>query len=231
MSRMTRRVLFEGACASAVGHLYGRHRTSCDPSLETEEGPFFPVEDIPPTNDLTRVAEKESIALGDVIYVAGAVVDFDCVPVPGAAVAIWQADRNGRYRHPDAEGQDLLDPSFSYFGRTLTDEEGRYVFKTILPKPYIFEGLHRARHIHFEIVRQGFDRRVSEMYFPGHDDNRRRRGDDVWRSRDPARRAVLISSRMSEPQRDAFRITERGAPAFCMNFQLSSDLALQTQPG
>jgi protocatechuate 3,4-dioxygenase beta subunit len=64
-----------------------------------------------------------------------------------------------------------LDPNFTGAGRTLTDENGEYLFTTIKPGPYPW-GNHvnawRPAHIHFSLFGSAFTQRlVTQMYFPG----------------------------------------------------------------
>jgi protocatechuate 3,4-dioxygenase beta subunit len=120
-------------------------------------------------NDLTRQHAGE--AMGERILVHGRVLDEDGRPVRGALVEVWQANAAGRYRHK-VDGHDApLDPNFSGAGRFITDEEGRYFFKTIKPGPYPW-GNHynawRPAHIHFSLFGAGIlSRLVTQMYFPG----------------------------------------------------------------
>ena len=58
------------------------------------------------------------------------------MPVRGALVEVWQANAAGRYRHKVDDHRAPLDPNFTGAGRTLTDDNGRYSFKTIKPGPY-----------------------------------------------------------------------------------------------
>ena len=117
-------------------------------------------------NDLT--AQQP---VGERIYVHGRLLDEDGNPVRGALVEIWQANAAGRYRH-EADTYDApLDPNFAGEGRTLTDENGYYCFKTIKPGPYPWGNHHNAwrpSHIHFSLFGKGIlSRLVTQMYFPG----------------------------------------------------------------
>lgn len=120
-------------------------------------------------NDLT--AQHYADPIGERIYVHGRVLDEDGRAVRGALVEIWQANAAGRYRHK-VDGHDApLDPNFTGAGRTLTDENGYYCFKTIKPGPYPW-GNHynawRPAHIHFSLFGAGIlSRLVTQMYFPG----------------------------------------------------------------
>ena len=120
-------------------------------------------------NDLT--AQHADEPLGERIYVHGRVLDEDGRPVRGALVEVWQANAGGRYRHKVDTYGAPLDPNFSGGGRTLTDENGYYWFKTIKPGPYPW-GNHynawRPSHIHFSLFGAGIlSRLVTQMYFPG----------------------------------------------------------------
>jgi protocatechuate 3,4-dioxygenase beta subunit len=120
-------------------------------------------------NDLTK--QYDGDPLGERIFVHGRVLNEDGLPVRGALIEVWQANAAGRYRHK-VDGHDApLDPNFSGAGRLITDEEGRYFFKTIKPGPYPW-GNHynawRPAHIHFSLFGAGIlSRLVTQMYFPG----------------------------------------------------------------
>ena len=120
-------------------------------------------------NDLT--AQHGEDPIGERIVVHGRVLDESGKPVRGALVEVWQANAAGRYRHKVDSYDAPLDPNFSGGGRTLTDEQGRYWFKTIKPGPYPW-GNHynawRPSHIHFSLFGAGIlSRLVTQMYFPG----------------------------------------------------------------
>ncbi|MGA2536237.1 MAG: protocatechuate 3,4-dioxygenase subunit beta, partial [Terracidiphilus sp.] len=105
------------------------------------------------------------------ILVHGRVLDEDGRPVRGALIEVWQANAAGRYRHKVDTYDAPLDPNFTGGGRMLTDEFGRYFFKTIKPGPYPW-GNHynawRPAHIHFSLFGAGIlSRLVTQMYFPG----------------------------------------------------------------
>ncbi len=65
--------------------------------------------------------------------------------VADAIIEIWQANSHGRYHHP-ADTRNLpLDPGFTDFGRTSTDEEGRYWFDTVKPGQCLVRAGNRRR--------------------------------------------------------------------------------------
>lgn len=120
-------------------------------------------------NDLT--AQHSGDPVGERIFVHGRVLDEDGRPLRGALVEVWQANAAGRYRHKIDSYDAPLDPNFTGAGRALTDDEGRYTFKTIKPGPYPWVNHHNAwrpSHIHFSLFGAGIlSRLVTQMYFPG----------------------------------------------------------------
>lgn len=159
------------ASTSALGAAVER---ACRPATpEQTEGPFYPVKDQPDKDsDLTTVRGRATRARGEVIYVHGVVTDEDCQPVRGAVVEIWQACSSGRYNHPGDDNPAPLDPDFQYWGRALTDSEGRYRFKTILPGAYPADSdWIRPPHIHFKVHRKGYHELTTQLYFEGHPHN------------------------------------------------------------
>lgn len=132
------------------------------------EGPFYPIDHrIEKDGDLTRVEGAVAEPEGQLIYVQGKVVDGECRPIPKALVEIWQACASGRYNHELDESNPLkLDPNFQYFGQALTDEQGSYIFKTIVPGHYpAGDGWIRPAHIHFKVSKLGFRELITQMYF------------------------------------------------------------------
>lgn len=110
-------------------------------------------------------------ALGPRIVVYGRLADEAGRPVPGALIEIWQANAGGRYRHAKEGYIAPLDPNFGGCGRTITDEDGRYEFRTVQPGPYPWpNGPNdwRPAHIHFSILGRAFTQRlITQMYFEG----------------------------------------------------------------
>lgn len=65
--------------------------------------------------------------------------------------------------------RERLDPNFLGFGRTMTDETGRYRFRTIMPGSYLARpdiDRWRPAHVHVSI-RGGSARLIAQMYFQG----------------------------------------------------------------
>ena len=129
------------------------------------EGPFYPTEwRDDADNDLVVVKGAASKALGRVVHIEGRVLSVSGAPIGNAAVEIWQCDSQGIYRHPrDEGGSRRRDGGFQGRGRTLTDADGRYRFRTIRPVPY---GL-RTPHIHFKVVPPTGRLLITQMYVFG----------------------------------------------------------------
>lgn len=123
-------------------------------------------------NDLLHnfAASGES-AIGPRILVHGKVLDETGRGVPGALLEIWQANAGGRYRHARDGYNAPLDPNFGGCGRTITDDEGAYVFRTIQPGAYPWPNRAndwRPAHIHFSLFGHAFAQRlITQMYFEG----------------------------------------------------------------
>ena len=141
-------------------------------SLSEVTGPMFGRDEIGPLdNDLIRNYAKDGEAIGERIIVHGHVRDENGRPVPDTLVEFWQANAGGRYRHRNDTYIAPIDPNFGGCGRTLTDDEGHYFFRTIKPGAYPFRNAvndWRPAHIHFSIFGSGFAQRlITQMYFEG----------------------------------------------------------------
>ncbi|MFX4008362.1 protocatechuate 3,4-dioxygenase subunit beta, partial [Streptococcus suis] len=91
--------------------------------------------------------------------VHGRVVDERGVGVAGALLEFWQANAGGRYRHKREGYLAALDLNFGGCGRTITDEDGYYRFRTVKPGAYPWpNGVNdwRPAHIHFSVFGHGF---------------------------------------------------------------------------
>ncbi|WDI31843.1 hypothetical protein PUV54_01405 [Hyphococcus flavus] len=212
--QITRRSLLGTSVGAAALADQALAKTFCASTLVTEPGPFFPVKNMNFAADLAGGHNGGAQASGKLLYVYGVVRDGQCQPVQGARVAIWQADAEGHYDHPRAEGHDDLDPNFQYFGEIETSETGFYRFRTIQPKSYVAFGLNRAAHIHFRIAAPGVETMTTEMYFAGAEHDERRMNDVVWSSRPaPARESLIVESMLAVNKSDLGVEAEPGALA------------------
>ncbi|GCE16804.1 protocatechuate 3,4-dioxygenase subunit alpha [Dictyobacter kobayashii] len=128
-------------------------------------GPFFSPALL--REDCRRNILTSPQTVGARIRIEGIVVDGDGLPVPDALVEIWQANAHGRYNHPSDQGSAPLDPSFSGFGRSGTDENGAYWFETVKPGGVSFDEQQlQAPHICITVFARGLlNHLVTRLYF------------------------------------------------------------------
>lgn len=133
-----------------------------------------------------HVVESPPRALGDDIdlvggdqpcVVTGRVTDPDGAAVAGAAVDVWQCDEHGFYDVQDPDHQPLGN------GRGLfaTDADGRFWFRTVVPRYYpiptdgpvgdLLEATarhpYRPAHIHFIVTAPGFVPLTTHVFVAG----------------------------------------------------------------
>ena len=123
-------------------------------------------------------------------------LEGDGRPVPDALVEIWPANAAGRYNHP-AGGRDLpLDPGFTGYGRTGTDEAGAFWFETVKPGAAPCDATQQqAPHICVTVFARGLlNHLLTRLYF----------ADEAANSADPVlalvsteRRVTLLADRRS----------------------------------
>lgn len=129
-------------------------------------GPFYPLDKINVDADLVFIEGHSEKASGDIVIIEGLVLDQYDQALSRAQVEIWQACASGRYNHVDDPNPAPLDPHFKYWGKDITDANGFYRFRTIIPGSYpAEEGWDRPAHIHFKITCEGFDDVTTQMYF------------------------------------------------------------------
>lgn len=136
----------------------------------TVEGPFHVV-DSPP-----RAAGDSIDLMGGTVpcVVRGQVRDPDGRPLAGAAVDVWQCTEDGFYdvQQPDVQ------PAGNGRGLFITDDEGRYWFRTVVPSHYpipddgpvgrLLEatGRHpyRPAHVHFVVTAPGHSELTTHIF-------------------------------------------------------------------
>jgi len=143
-------------------------------------GPFF-------TEDAPDVPLGESIASegkGKYMYVEGHVRDTSGAPIPGAVIETWETDDKGFY---DTQYEDRVVPDCR--GRLVTDKDGKYGYRAIVPIAYpipgdgpvgsllLALGRHNIRpnHLHMMIDAPGFRKLTTALYPDG----------DIYLSSDP----------------------------------------------
>jgi protocatechuate 3,4-dioxygenase, alpha subunit len=144
-------------------------------------GPFF-------HNALIRGGENIMVndqTRGTRIWLRGRVLDGDAQPVPDAMLEIWQADTSGRFNHESDAEHAQADPHFVGFGRSPTDANGAYWFRTIKPGPR-----DAAPHINLRLFMRGLlSHLVTRIYFSDE------ANDAALGFLEPARRSTLIATR------------------------------------
>jgi protocatechuate 3,4-dioxygenase beta subunit len=163
----------------------------------TEEGPVYPAAEIPWLSDFTAVGGPGKRPAGQLVYLFGQILDANGRPLPQATVEVWQADSQGRYKHPQWPGQKGLDPNFGYFGKVKTGQDGSYLFKTVIPNLYHILGITRAPHIHMKMRHPDHGSLTTQVYFEGEQDDEIRAKDPVWMSHAPITRDRLILAKQS----------------------------------
>jgi len=128
----------------------------CDPTTLDfyGEGPFYT--DAPPLmvdNMLTPETEP-----GTKLVISGRVLNLDCAQfIPNTIVDVWHANDAGEY---DNQG-------YNFRGYVVTNDQGFYLFETILPGKYLNGSSFRPAHIHFKITPPGFETLTTQLYFEG----------------------------------------------------------------
>lgn len=145
---------------------------SLENTISEMTGPVFGHNDIDPIdNDLIKNYAKTGDPIGERIIVHGRVLDESGRGVPNTLVEIWQANAGGRYRHKKDTYLAPIDPNFGGCGRTLTDENGFYFFRTVKPGAYPWRNYvnsWRPAHIHVSVFGTSFVQRlITQMYFEG----------------------------------------------------------------
>lgn len=126
-------------------------------TVRTIEGPLY-VAGAPEAVGFARLDDGNDLDNGTVLFMQGTVYGEDGQPLPNAKVEVWHANSLGNYS--------FFDESQSHFNlrrSIITDENGNYAFRSIVPLGYSVpqEGMtqkvlgalgrhgHRPAHIHF----------------------------------------------------------------------------------
>lgn len=189
--QLGRRVIIGGLATTAAALALPRRPVLAGgsgfvPTPPQTTGPFYPVDWLGDAdNDLVRVHGEPTRAMGQITHVIGRVLDRSGAPIQGASIEIWQCDNNGRYHHPGDRSASPPDAGFQGRGRTITDANGSYSFRTIRPVPY--PG--RTPHIHFAVITPA-SQLVTQMYVAGEPQNEK----DflLSRIRDPRQRESVL---------------------------------------
>jgi protocatechuate 3,4-dioxygenase, alpha subunit len=122
----------------------------------------------PEEHYVLNISSPTGTPQGEVIEIAGRVIDGNGNPAPDAMVEIWQANAAGRYASVDDARLDVpLDPYFVGFGRAATSAEGVYRFRTIRPGRVPGPGNSlQAPHLAISVFGRGLLKRLAtRLYF------------------------------------------------------------------
>jgi protocatechuate 3,4-dioxygenase alpha subunit len=136
--------------------------------------------------------EREDVVPGGTpggLELSGSVLDGAGAPVPDAVVELWQAAPDGTFS-PTAG----RDGDESWFGRSLTDSDGRFRFVTVKPgRVGLDDGRLQAPHLELLVFARGLLRPVrTRAYFP--DEPAANASDPVLNGVPEDRRRTLVAT-------------------------------------
>jgi len=150
------------------------HREREGATQTTVLGPFY-VGEHKPTPHGSDISQGIS---GEPMFVRSRVTDLAGRPPAGAEIDVWHADDDGFY---DSQKPSYETQGPSLRARFITDADGRFSFRTILPCSYpiptdgpVGELISatkrhpmRPAHVHFLVKAQGFEPLVTHVFIEG----------------------------------------------------------------
>ena len=144
-------------------------------TIRTIEGPLY-VSGAPEEKGFARLDDGTEDEEGTVLFMQGYVYDEDGNPIPNAKVEAWHANTLGNYSYFD-ESQ----PDFNLRRTIITDDDGKYAFRSIVPLGYSVPpggmtdqvlsalGRHgnRPAHIHFFVSAEGMRKITTQINIDG----------------------------------------------------------------
>jgi protocatechuate 3,4-dioxygenase, alpha subunit len=153
-------------------------------------GPYLKIGllDGPITNRLVEESDPRAIRI------SGVLLDGAGDRVTDGMVEIWQANAAGRYAHPADDREEIpFESGFTGFGRSGTEDGGRFEFVTVKPGrvPWV-DGRLQAPHLLVGVFARGLMKRVAtRMYFPAEENANAE--DPVLQGLEPEERATLVA--------------------------------------
>jgi catechol 1,2-dioxygenase len=143
----------------------------------TIEGPLY-VAGAPESVGFARLDDGAESERAETLFMQGTVFDQAGRPVPGAKVEVWHANLMGNYSFFDR-----TQSAFNFRRTIITDENGRYRFRSIIPVGYgcppegstqqllNLLGRHgqRPAHIHFFVSSPGQRKLTTQINIDGDD--------------------------------------------------------------
>jgi catechol 1,2-dioxygenase len=137
----------------------------------TIEGPLY-VAGAPLCEEYARMDDGAEDGVATPMFLEGRILDLEGHPIAGALVDLWQADSKGNYSHFDKSQSE-----FNLRRRIVTDSEGRYRVRSIVPSGYGCDpsgptqeclnqlGRHgqRPAHIHFFVSASGYEHLTTQI--------------------------------------------------------------------
>ncbi|QIE91221.1 catechol 1,2-dioxygenase [Pseudomonas nitroreducens] len=159
--------LLQDARDEQAGHTGGTPRTI--------EGPLY-VAGAPLAQDEVRMDDGSDAGVAIPMFLEGQVLDLDGNPIAGATVDLWHANTTGMYSFFDQSQSE-----FNLRRRIVTDAQGRYKARSIVPSGYgcppsgttqealDLLGRHgqRPAHIHFFISAPGYRHLTTQINLSG----------------------------------------------------------------
>lgn len=193
----------------------------------TIEGPLY-VAGAPVTNGFARLDDGTEEKDSEPLFMQGTVFGADGKPVPNAQVEVWHANLMGNYSFFDK-----TQSPFNLRRTIITDENGRYQFRSIVPSGYgcppggstqrllDMLGRHgrRPAHIHFFITAPGNRKLTTQINIDG--------DAYLWDDFAFASREGLVPAitRISEPGELAKRGLDKPFASIDFDFHLLADKA------
>lgn len=140
------------------------------PTPSQTAGPYFHL-GMTETRSVKSIASTQT--MGERVRLTCRVVDGDGAPVSDAMIEIWQADAEGKYKHPDDTQENAqektVDSAWFGFGRMATAEDGSCEFETIKPGRVPGFGTRlQAPHLNVAIFARGLLKQLyTRVYFAG----------------------------------------------------------------
>ncbi len=142
--------VFAQSSQTSTQQLQQQHNSFCKLTESDMLGPFYK-EDAPFKQ---RIGEGTE---GERLIITGKVMDMRCQPIKGAILDVWQTNSSGQY--------DNLE--FNLRGKVKTDNDGKYVIDTIIPREYSQGDITRPGHIHLKIGIPNQPALTTQLYFEG----------------------------------------------------------------